>query len=293
MTPVPEAVAVRGTPRTPAALASALGELAGRALAAEAMLTPKPGLVDARGGGAHRDMSLPTLLDSAAALVAPIAACATAAACLPLGRELRAALGVLGRDGEQRMLAATGGVNTHRGALWALGLLAAGIAATGTVTAAAGFAARLAAVGDPAAEARVPSHGTRVRRVFGATGARGEARRGFPHAVHVALPVLRAARAAGRGERAARTDALLATMSSLEDTCLLHRAGPRGLRAVRAGAAAVLRAGGSDTVGGRAAFDRLDLLCRLRRLSPGGSGDALAAALFLDAADRLVTEWSR
>ncbi|GIF96977.1 triphosphoribosyl-dephospho-CoA synthase [Catellatospora citrea] len=285
-------LAVSSARRTPAGLAESLGAVAGQALHDEATLTPKPGLVDARGGGAHHDMNLSTLLDSAAALVAPIAACAAAATCLPLGRDLRAVIGVIGRDGEQRMLAATGGVNTHRGALWALGLLAAGIAATGTVGGARGFAARLAAVADPAREARPASHGSRVHRVFGATGARGEARRGFPHAVDVALPMLHARRAARRDEHTARTDALLASMSSLEDTCLLHRAGRSGLQAVRAGAAAVLRAGGSGAAGGGAALDRLDRLCRHRRLSPGGSGDALAAALFLDAAGRLLTEGS-
>ncbi len=292
MTPVLATLTVSSPPRTPAGLAASLGALAEHALRAEAMLTPKPGLVDGRGGGAHHDMNLPTLLTSATALLAPIAACAAAATCLPMGRDLRAAIGVIGRDGEQRMLAATGGVNTHRGALWALGLLAAGIAATGTVAGAPGFAARLAGVDDPAAAARAPSHGTRARHRFGATGARGEARRGFPHAVHVALPMLHAGRTAGRDEHLARTDALLASMSRLEDTCLLHRAGPRGLRAVRAGAAAVLRAGGSGTAGGGAALDRLDRLCRHRRLSPGGSGDVLAAALFLDTADRLLTERS-
>ncbi|MEU6404281.1 triphosphoribosyl-dephospho-CoA synthase [Streptomyces sp. NPDC046985] len=262
-----------------------LGEHAAGALRAEALLTPKPGLVDGRGSGAHDDMTLAALLLSADALALPIARCAEAGAALPLGCDLRAAIGAVGRAGEQRMMAAAGGVNTHRGALWALGLLAAGLAATGTATGAGRFAARLASLADPAPEAaRRLSHGARARLRYGASGARGEARRGFPHVTRVALPALRAARQAGHREDVARTDALLASMATLEDTCLLHRAGREGLHAVRRGAAAVLRAGGSGDDRGRGLLDDLDRLCRARRLSPGGSGDVLAAALFLDSA---------
>ncbi|WP_406349774.1 triphosphoribosyl-dephospho-CoA synthase [Streptomyces sp. NBC_00658] len=276
-----------------AEVADRLGGLARRALHDEAMLTPKPGLVDGRDGGSHHDMDLSLLLASADALAAPIAACARAAQHLPLGRALRTEIGAVGRAGEQRMLDATGGVNTHRGALWALGLLAAGLAATGTLGAASGFAARLAAIDDPAAPSRTASHGARVRLRYGATGAMGEARQGFPHITRVALPMLWAARAAGQGEHTARTDALLASMAALEDTCLLHRAGPEGLRAVRQGARAVLRAGGSGTPRGRALLEDLDQICRSRKLSPGGSGDVLAAALFLDSALPLTADRSR
>lgn len=265
-----------------AGVAERLGALAGLALREEALLTPKPGLVDGRGGGSHHDMDLPLLLASADALAAPVAACARAAQQLPLGRRLRAEIGAAGRAGEQRMLDATGGVNTHRGALWAVGLLAAGLAATGTVAAASCFAAQLAAIDDPAAPSRAASHGARVRRRYGARGAIGEALQGFPHITRVALPMLRTGRASGQGEHTARTNALLASMAALEDTCLLHRAGPEGLRVVRQGARAVLRAGGSGTPRGQALLEALDQTCRSRWLSPGGSGDVLAAALFLD-----------
>jgi triphosphoribosyl-dephospho-CoA synthase len=264
-----------------------LGRLAARALRDEATLTPKPGLVDTRGGGAHDDMDIAALLASADALAAPVTRCAGAAASLPLGRDLRAEIGAIGRAGEQRMLHATGGVNTHRGALWVLGLLAAGLAATGTAAKAAGFAARLAAIEDPALPPRAPSHGARARLRYGAAGAVGEAQAGFPHTMQVALPALRAARAAGHSEHTARTDALLASMARLEDTCLLHRAGPEGLRVVRQRAAEILRAGGSGTARGGVLLDDLDRISRRLRLSAGGSGDVLAAALFVDSVSAL------
>ncbi len=60
---------------------------------------------------------------------------------MPLGNELRAQIGLIGRAGEQRMLAATGGFLPHRGALWTLGLLSAGLAHEGDCISAIDFAA--------------------------------------------------------------------------------------------------------------------------------------------------------
>jgi len=259
-----------------------IADLAVAALRAEAELTPKPGLVDRRGGGAHSDMDLAMLLASADALHGAFAECARAAQQLPLGLELRARVGVIGRAAERRMLAVTGGVNTHRGALWSLGLLAAGVGRHRDARCAIRFAAALALHPDPGLRAPTDSPGALARRRYGAFGARGEAQGGFPHVVGHALPALRRARARGASETAARLDALLAVMAHLEDTCLLHRGGLAGLAAIRLSAARVLAAGGSATLAGRRRQLQLDELARTRRLSPGGSGDLLAAALFLD-----------
>lgn len=260
--------------------AATIADTAIAALHAEADLTPKPGLVDRRGGGAHADMDVALLHRSADALHGAFTECALAAVALE-GAPLRIELGRIGRAGERAMLAATGGVNTHRGALWALGLLSAGVAARG-VSEACAFAAETARIPDPAAATATRSHGATARRRYGATGAAGEAAAGFPHVREHALPALRAARLRGADEATARVDALLALLATVDDTCLLHRGGPGGLRAVQTGAADVLAAGGYGSDGGRARFDTLDALCRTRRLSPGGSGDLLAAALFID-----------
>lgn len=256
-----------------------IADLAVRALHDEADLTPKPGLVDGRGPGAHADMTGDMLHASADALRDALAECACAATESPVGPELRARLGVIGRAGERAMLAATGGVNTHRGALWALGLLSAAAAATDPTTGAVvDVAARLARIPDPAADSGTSlSHGARVRVQYGAPGAAGEARRGFPHVTRYALPAVREGRP---------LDGLLAVIAHLDDTCLLHRGGPAGLAAVQHGARRTLRAGGMRTHQGRQRFDELDALCADRRLSPGGAGDLLAAAMFLDGLER-------
>ncbi|MFC4587590.1 triphosphoribosyl-dephospho-CoA synthase [Sphaerisporangium corydalis] len=271
----------RASRPSPAVLAG----LAVRALRQEAWLTPKPGLTDRRGPGAHHDMNLPLLLASAESLRPTFRSAAATAARTNTDaalRELREELGRLGRAGEVAMLRTTRGVNTHRGALWALGLLVAAAVGAGDEREAACRAAGLAALPDRYLPGGRVSHGERARRRYGARGAGGEAEAGFPHVIEVALPRLRRARAAGRTEEVARLDALLEVMSLLDDTCVLHRGGPEGLRVVRSGAERVLAEGGAGTAPGRAALAELDGQCTARRLSPGGSADLLAAALFLD-----------
>ena len=278
---------------TAAALSTVqIADMAVAAIRAEADLTPKPGLVDQRGSGAHSDMDLAILHASADALHPAFLECATAAGQPVTDHELRDRLGIIGRAGEQRMLAATGGVNTHRGALWAVGLLSAGAARTGTLDGSVAVAARLAAIPDPHVTAAT-SHGAQARRRYGVGGAAGEAQAGFPHARLHALPALRAARHAGADEGTARLTALLSLMATVDDTCVLHRGGTDGLSALQSGAKAVLDAGGIGTVRGRRRFAALDELCLTRRLSPGGSGDLLSVTLFLDALDERGSQTCR
>jgi triphosphoribosyl-dephospho-CoA synthase len=86
----------------------------------------------------------------------------------------------------------------------------------------------------------------------------------------------------GISETHARLNALMAIMSRLDDTCLLHRAGIDALSAAKKGARAVLNAGGSSTPSGMRALLALDLELLSYWASPGGSADMLAATLFLD-----------
>jgi triphosphoribosyl-dephospho-CoA synthase len=261
-----------------------LANLAVSALIDEAELTPKPALVDCRGSGAHHDLDLARLRCSALALHDGFAAIARAAEGAEASLLLREQLGRIGRAMERRMLAATGGSNAHRGAIWALGLLVAAAAQRRSVRNAAGIAAGAAAL------ARLPdrsaphtnSHGAGVRLRFGAAGARGEAEAGFPHSLQNGLPALRAARERGVSEDSARLDALMAIMALLDDTCLLHRGGLAALRAAQEGARAVLNAGGTALPEGRQRLHFLHDDLMARWASPGGSADLLSVTLFLD-----------
>ncbi|MBC8651987.1 triphosphoribosyl-dephospho-CoA synthase [Pseudomonas sp. MTM4] len=266
-------------------LAERLADLAVQALIDEADLSPKPGLVDRRGSGAHSDLHLGLMHASAQSLWPAFAAMADAARAEGrVSQPLREALGQLGREGEAEMLRVTGGVNTHRGAIWALGLLSAAAMLESGASAEwiAASAAALARLDDPAAPHNPDSHGARVCGRYGVLGAREQAQHGFPAVIEHGLPQLLASRHAGAGEQNARLDALLSIMSSLTDTCVLHRAGMEGLTRMQAGARAVLDAGGAASLAGRRKLRLLDRDMLALNASPGGAADLLAATLFLD-----------
>lgn len=262
-----------------------LADLAVDALIDEADLSPKPALVDRRGNGAHSDLHLGLMHASALSLWPAFKEMAEAALAFgEVGLPLREALGRIGREGERAMLATTGGVNTHRGAIWALGLLVAAAALEPRSTRAGSVAlraARLALLEDRYAP-RPLSHGAQVAIRYGVRGAREEAQQGFPAVLQRGLPQLKRSRAQGHGEQNARLDALLAIMSQLADTCVLYRAGEQGLQAMQQGAQAVLDAGGSASLAGRRRLHELDLQLLTLNASPGGAADLLAASLLLD-----------
>ncbi|AXA67207.1 triphosphoribosyl-dephospho-CoA synthase [Pseudomonas oryzihabitans] len=275
---------MRGLARRTSSPAERLAELAVSALVDEAELSPKPALVDRRGQGAHSDLSLGLMLTSAQALQPCFQAMAEVAERGLPAAELRRLIGQLGRDGEAAMLQVTHGVNTHRGAIWALGLLVTATVHERPTSAQALClaAGRLASLPDPDTPQAAPSHGQRVAQRYGVGGARAEAAAGFPAIHQRGLPQLCASRQAGAGEQNARLDALLAIMTALDDTCVLHRGGPAALTTMQQGARAVLHAGGSASLAGRRQLLILDRQLLAANASPGGAADLLAATLLVD-----------
>jgi len=275
------------------AQAARLARLAREALIAEAQLTPKPGLVDRRGAGAHTDLSLSIMERSAFTIEPYFREMAFISEGAHPSQALREELALVGRDAERVMLKATNGSNSHKGAIWILGLLISAAAVhvedEPKASRIAATAKKTASFEDRAAP-RLVSHGDLVAKRYGAEGARGEALGGFPHVVYRGLPVLRAKRAGGATEHVARLDTLLSIMSRLDDTCLLYRGGKTALVAAKEGAIAVERSGGSGTAIGRQQLLRLDHYLLDLGVSPGGSGDLLAATLFLDAVERRQEE---
>lgn len=239
-----------------------LAGLAAKALTEEVRLTPKPGLVDKRNNGAHSDMDLPLFLRSIDALT-PYFRQITA---LSLSGADAAALQAAGLEAEAAMFRATGGVNTHKGALFSFSVL---LAALGRYLRSGGdvfaHAAALTAELTPPQD----THGAAVAARHQVGGARSEALAGFPTA--------RQAAAVLQAHDPLTT--LLWLMAHTEDTNLYHRGGAEGAAFVKEQAAAILAAPPEQRVALTQALD--DALID-RWLSPGGSADLLALALFLN-----------
>ena len=276
----PAAFSVRPAPGDPRADCFRLERLCLEALRHEAMAWPKPGLVTPVDSGSHSDMHIGTFLASIDALHGSFAALALTGA---RGRPY-AVLQAIGIEAERKMLRATGGVNTHRGAIFNLGLLAAAAARRRTDAALAqldcgAVVARVWGADIAAGRRKSPaSHGNSAYKKFAAGGARAEAAAGFPTVYNIGLPTLRRHLAAGHDRETAQIGTLLALMEHLPDTNLLWRAGEGGLDFVRNSAAAFNRAGGVDAPVWR---DRLLAVHRTfveRNLSPGGSADLMAAS---------------
>lgn len=263
-----------------------------RALLLEVATWPKPGLVSHVDAGSHRDMDEGTFRHSAMAIAPYLAALAKAGSC---GGGM-GALRVIGLEAEAAMLAATGGINTHRGAIFGMGLLcaAAGARGAGRVDPGLSLGAvvlRLWGEAILSGPVLLHSHGQAARRLHGAGGARLEAARGFPSLYQVTLPALRQAADFAPGDHeAARVQACFASIAALEDTNLLHRGGAEGLRFARRAANGFLERGGVGRPGWRADAEAVHRAFVVRRLSPGGSADLLAMALFLDAQDAEVPQ---
>lgn len=270
----------------------ALGALAAKALLYEVCTTPKPGLVDRNNNGSHRDMDLFTFLDSTAALL-PYFEQAVA-----LGRETRELppqetfrrLRQAGAAGERAMFRATGGVNTHKGAVFTLGTVCA---AAGRLWTAEGFSkdldATLALCGEMSAQAvqedfaairRSQAHtvGQRLYLEQGLEGIRGELARGLPAVAQIGLPTLRERLNAGDSLEEAGRQVLLALMAQVVDTNLIARGGLAGQQWAMEQARALTE----GQTASREEMEALDQAFMERNLSPGGCADLLAITYFLE-----------
>ena len=264
-----------------------LARAAVAAMRDELQAYPKPGLVSPVDSGAHADMDFEVMCRSADSLLHSFAALAAAGRA---GRSFEEALMPLGIEAERGMLAVTGGVNTHRGAIFSVGLIVAAIArAQAALSAELSPAIVRAALSDTWGEALdahaarddEASHGGQVRRRTGRDGARREAARAFPSVFETGIPTYRAALQAGLDANAASLQTLFALMSSIDDTTVLYRGGIEAGSFVRQSAAGFLAEGGclqSDW------FEKAESLHRAfiaRNLSAGGCADLLACTLLV------------
>lgn len=259
------------------------------ALNREVSTTPKPGLVDKNNQGSHPDMDIRHFFVSANALRPYFCRFAETGY---LTRDLSPAetfarIREIGKEAETAMLAATRGVNTHKGAIFSLGLLCA---AAGRLSPADWQPERLLA--ECAAMTKgitekdfagitlenAKTAGEKLYAQYGIAGVRGQAEAGFPAVKNVGLPVFRQALEKGLSVNDAGCIALLHLIAATDDTNLIHRSDRQTQLQIKAKIAALLE---KDPFPAMSVIEQLDQEFIQKNLSPGGSADLLAVTYFL------------
>lgn len=260
-----------------------ISKLAVRALLYEVCIAPKPGLVDRYNNGAHRDMDLFLFLDSACALSGyfrEITAQAMRLRRIPAKR-LLPYLRKPGIRAEEEMFRATGGVNTHKGIVYSMGIFCA---ACGLIffqphrvpVEQLFFLCAEIACGDHPPKEKADTNGERLYRQYQIQGVRGEAANGFPSARLHGLPALRKAESMGWSKDASGVYALLHIMAHLEDTNLISRSNLQTQERVREQLTALLQNPVLTPELVLTESSRMDEEFISKYMSPGGAADMLS-----------------
>lgn len=247
-----------------------VADLAERALRLELDTTPKPGLVDRQDNGAHKDMDYALMSKSISALRPYLTRLAVESA-----KDIDPAkIKEVGIEAEKAMLKATGGVNTHKGALFCIGLSVAAASCLACSTGAVEAYSFKELVSRAASE--IPSaqgtHGAEAKRSFKAVGALENARAAYPELFADWLPYYRSLE--GDPFRCHKT--LLHIMTTLDDTNILHRRGEEGLARAKSEAARLLE---DFSESGLSSLNK-DFI--RENISPGGSADMLSLTIFIN-----------
>ena len=268
--------------------ASHCAELAVRALLYEVAVTPKPGLVDRQNSGAHTDMDFFTFMSSSAALGTYFQEVFFTG--WDFGEDapeaLMERLRYIGQQAERRMMRATGGVNTHKGLIFSMGILCAAIGAVQSHTAKKPDTASILQVCQKMgrctlsdfSDKDLQTAGSSCYRQFQISGARGEAAQGFPSAAEIGLPALRRWTARGLSINDSSVMTLLSLLAQVTDTNMIHRGGIQAAQEAKSHASALLRSVDANTL---FSVSQLDQEFIRKNLSPGGCADLLALSLFL------------
>lgn len=263
-----------------------LASTAVQSLIDEVHTTPKPGLVDRRNNGSHKDMDIPLFEASAQALRPYFEACVRIGqntAQLP-PEETLPLLRAAGMEAEEAMFRTTGGVNTHKGAIYTLGLLCGSIgrlwSAQNPTPDVDTILAECKKMVGPSVQADLAAAtgktaGERLYLQYGIRGIRGEAADGFPSVKNIGLPHFRQALANGLSQNDAGVLTLLHLIAQVQDTTLYHRGGCDGAQWAAAAAKKLLPCPSNAQIA------QLDDAFIARNLSPGGCADLLAATYFL------------
>lgn len=255
----------------PTTLPYIIAHLATQALQAELDTTPKPGLVDKDNNGAHRDMDY-ALMQRSIDTLHPYFVKLALLGCadtLPSHTAIRDA----GIEAEKAMLSATNGVNTHKGALFSMGLAVVAAAHEKDTDSLQTTIKALAASfpdtsGTHGSKAKLLSKGTTAIK-----GALDNAREGYEMLFAEWLPFY----IERRKEHDAHTlhKTLLRIMCDLDDTNVIYRTDLATAEEVKQEARALL-----DSFS-KAALKDMDRHYTARNISPGGAADMLSLTIFI------------
>ena len=262
--------------------------LAVQALLYEVAVTPKPGLVDRENSGSHRDMDFFTFQASAAALYPYFCQCVKIGAETADAQETFRRLRLPGKMAEGEMLHATAGVNTHKGAIFSMGILCGALGRLerqqwsdpGAVLAECAAMTKGLVSQDYVnlTPETAKTAGQKLYLEYGITGVRGQAEGGFPAVLNVGLPKLEAALAAGKTINEGGRAALLAMLADTVDTNMIHRGGYERAKQAAEAIGELLKVEPYPT---KEALEALNEEFVRDNLSPGGTADLLALTLML------------
>ena len=263
--------------------------LAVKSLLDEAYTTPKPGLVDCRNNGSHCDMDIHLFKKSAISLKSYFEECfyiGRKTADLPCDKAFYT-LQKAGINAEKTMYNVTGGVNTHKGAIYSLGILCA---SAGRLWTPEKNFAEIAQICSESAsfvkdtfkkeleQVSSKTHGGRVYKSYGLTGIRGEVASGFCSVLNIGIPCYKKLKDKGFTENYAGCITLLNLISNVKDTNLYHRGGTEGAQYAIQRVVNLLNSTPEPEIEQIELLDE-DFICR--NLSPGGCADLLAITYFL------------
>ena len=285
-------------------------KFATKAFLYEVAVTPKPGLVDRHNSGAHNDMDFFTVVDSCMALEPYFREIeATIDKLYGLisiendvhslenlsAKEIFSAIQPLGILAEKSMLEATIGVNTHKGAIYALGLNLAAVCESKYQCLQNNYDEKIEWIRNRISlyvsdavnyelqhikSTDKKTYGIDQYIRYGLLGARGEAARGYPAVFEIGLPELKKALAENQSLEHAAIQVLLKIIVALDDSNVIGRKGLVYLQESQSFAEKVLQNGAMQTERGRDLIEKYDQWCIVERISHGGAADLMAVVLF-------------
>lgn len=265
-----------------------ISSFAVQAMIYEVSCYPSPGLVSPISSGAHKDMNFFTFIDSTSVLSKYLTLFVQEGLTVKSNEEIFNNIRKIGVEAEKDMFFKTGGVNTHKGMLFLMGVACA---AVGKAIYEKKDFKQVQSIIKEMTKGIVKSelfilkendklsHGEKLFLKYKTEGVRGEVERGMPTVFDFSLDFYKQNGDLSINDRLVHT--LIGIMQICDDSTIIYRHSPKVLEEVKEKSRDVIKLGGMKTSYGR---DRINRLCDefiKRNINPGGSADLLGVTVFL------------